>query len=94
MLRRGVGRNRPGVMGSVARTAVAAGTASAVARAQRTAGAETLRREQAAERASPTASDPDRAERVVVVLKELAALKAQGTLTDEEFAAEKARLLA
>jgi hypothetical protein len=94
MIRRGVGRNRPGVMGSLARTAVIAGTASAVAQAQRTAGAEALRREQAAEQASHSGPDPDRAERVVAVLKELAALRSQGALTDEEFAVQKARLLA
>jgi hypothetical protein len=81
-------------MGTVARTAVVASTASAVARAQRTAGAEALRREQASDRGAAATNGPDQAERIVVVLKELAELKERGALTDEEFAVQKARLLA
>jgi Short C-terminal domain len=95
MLRRGRGRSGPGVMGSMARAAVVASTATAVSRAQRTANAESMRRERVAERASsPPSAEPAAAtEQVVTVLKELAALKDQGVLTAEEFAAQKARLL-
>jgi Short C-terminal domain len=45
MLRRGVGRSGPGVMGSMARAAVDADTATEISRAQRTANAESMRRE-------------------------------------------------
>ena len=110
MLRRGVGRSGPGVMGSMARAAVDADTATEVSRAQRTANAESMRREELnaesarreelAERASrPPATTPvtatsvAAAEQVVTVLRDLAALKEQGVLTAEEFAAQKARLL-
>jgi hypothetical protein len=89
-------------MGSVARTAVIASTASAVARAQRTAAAESERRERAdhrtpSRRVTRAAAEVERmehAERVVGVLKQLTSLRDQGALTEEEFAAEKARLLA
>lgn len=103
MERRGIGRDRPGVMASVARTAVTASTARAIAHAQRTAGAEALRREEAADRsAAPTRPDPpappagpliDRAEQLVVVLGRLAELRDQGVLTEQEFADQKERLL-
>lgn len=113
MLRRGVGRvGRPGLIGTMARTAVVAGTASAVAggvsrrqqaHAQQAADAEAWRQQQAmaaqqaqAEQfaaqqaaAAPSAAPVD----LVTQLKELAALKEQGILTDEEFAAQKARIL-
>jgi hypothetical protein len=114
MLRRGVGRSGPGVMGSMARAAVDADTASEVSRAQRTANAESMRREELnaesarweelAERTSrspattpvattPAATSVAAAEQVVTVLRDLAALKDQGVLTAQEFAAQKARLL-
>ena len=95
MRHRGRGRSGPGVMGTVARAAVVAGTATAVSRAQRTANAESLRRERVAERSSRSpADDPVAdAEQVVTVLKDLAALKDQGILSPEEFAAQKARVL-
>lgn len=115
MLRRGVGRSGPGVMGSMARAAVDADTATEVSRARRTANAESMRREELnaesarreelAERHSrprattPVAATPAgttsvaAAEQVVTVLRDLAALKDQGVLTAEEFAAQKARLL-
>jgi hypothetical protein len=89
MRHRGRGRNGPGVMGTMARAAVDADTATAVSRAQRAANAESNRREQLAERASHSPAS----EQVVTVLKELAALRDQGVLTAEEFASQKARLL-
>jgi hypothetical protein len=110
MLRRGVGRvGRPGVIGMMARTAVVAGTATAVsggvarrqqARAQQAAEAEAYRQQQAM--AAPPAQAAEQAAVVqpaepadlITQLKELAALKDQGILTEEEFAAQKTRLLA
>ena len=92
-------RGRPGLMGTMARTAVVAGTATA------TAGA--VSRRQAAkaqappqpqyEPAPPPAPMPAPAapadDDVVAKLEQLAQLKAQGVLDDAEFAAAKARLL-
>jgi membrane protease subunit (stomatin/prohibitin family) len=67
-------------------TAVVAGTASAVAR--RTANSQqAAAAEQAAAAPAPAAEDP------YEKLKELGALHEQGVLTDEEFAAQKAKLL-
>lgn len=110
MLRRGVGRSGPGVMGSMARAAVDADTATEVSRARRTANAESMRREElnaesirreehALRTSRPPAATPVAAtsvaatEQVVTVLRDLAALRDQGVLTAEEFAAQKARLL-
>lgn len=111
MMRRG----RPGLMGTVARTAVVAGTATAVSRGvsnkmdskQQAAQAEAqqeqaqqdqiaqqqqqidqLQQQQAAAPAAP-ADDDD----VVAQLQKLADLKSAGVLSDEEFAAAKAKLL-
>jgi hypothetical protein len=88
----------------MARTAVVAGTAAAVSnrvsrrQAERWAGQEAYEQQQSAPPpppAAPAAAPPagggaDRIEQ----LKQLGALKEQGVLTDEEFAAEKARILA
>jgi hypothetical protein len=89
-----MGRDGPGVMGTVARTAVMASTASAVANAQATAGAEALRREQAAERAAGGGAGHERTAQVIDLLRDLAGLRDQGVLTDREFAEQKERLLA
>jgi hypothetical protein len=80
----------------MARTAVVAGTATAVSNrvSRRQANrwgaqeAEAYPQEQYAPPPAPPAQDR------VEQLKELAALKDQGVLTDEEFAAEKAKILA
>ena len=114
MMRRGIGRaGRPGVVGTMARTAVVAGTATAVAggvsrrqqaRFQQSADAEQyqMMEQQAAidaaasqqlaaqQAAAPVAPAPD----VITHLKELAALKEAGILTEAEFAAQKAKILA
>jgi hypothetical protein len=114
MMRRGIGRvGRPSVLGTVARTAVVAGTATAVvggvsgrqqAKAQQAADAQAYQQEQqqaameaaaqqaaaqqqAAAPAAAPAADP------IAELERLAQLKQQGILTDEEFAAAKAKLL-
>jgi hypothetical protein len=94
---------RPGLVGTMARTAVVAGTASAVsggvARRQQAKYAEqdanAAPQEQPAA-PQPEAAPPAAAPQVDVVsqLKELAALKDQGILTEEEFAAQKAKILA
>lgn len=84
----------PGLLRGVARTAVVAGTATAVSnrvsrrQANRWADQEQQQYAQAAPAPEPAAA-PD----MVSQLKELAELKDQGILTEEEFAAQKARLL-
>ena len=105
-MRRRVGRvGRPGLIGTMARTAVVAGTATAVAggvsrrqqsRAQESADAEAWREQQA----QPPAPEPVPYQQagppppdMMTQLKELAALKDQGILTQQEFDAQKARLL-
>jgi len=102
MLRRRVGRvGRPGLIGTMARTAVVAGTATAVAggvsrrqqaHAQQAADAEAYRQQQEPA-AQPAVVQPAAPVDLVTQLKELAALKEQGILTEEEFAAQKARIL-
>src|SRR5215218_6467764 len=93
-----------GLLGMVARTAVVAGTASAVGgrvqrRQQRKWGAE----EQPAQEAEPVDEEPQQvpeqrsgppAPDRLQQLKELGELKAQGVLDEDEFAAEKAKILA
>ncbi len=89
----------PGLLRGVARTAVIAGTATSVSnrvsRRQANRWAEQEQpQEQPQQPAAPApaapAAGPDRVEQ----LKDLASLKEQGILTDEEFASEKARILA
>ena len=117
-------RGRPGLVGTMARTAVVAGTASAVVghSQQKQAAAANAQQEQAAaqqaafqaqadmadmqaqmdamqaQQAQPTAPAPAPAAGgggdMMAQLQQLAAMNAQGVLTDEEFAAAKARLLA
>ena len=96
-------RRGPGLVGMAARTAVVAGTATAVsgrvARKQAskyqqeqaaTAAAEPAAAEPAAEPPMPAPPAEDAA---IAELKELASLHDQGILTDEEFAAKKKQLL-
>ncbi len=112
-MRRRMGR--PGLMGMAARTAVVAGTATAVsgsvsrssqAKSQHAAA---FRQQQEAEAqsaaiaqavAAQTAAAPPppppaaaTGDGMIEALERLAALKSQGILTDEEFAAQKARIL-
>jgi hypothetical protein len=85
----------PGLLRGVARTAVIAGTATAVSnrvsrrQANRWASQGDTRYggEQYYEEPPPPAPDP------VSQLKDLAELKSQGVLTDAEFAAQKAKIL-
>lgn len=90
----------PGLLRGVARTAVVAGTATGVSnrvsrrQAQRWAAQDAPPQPQQAYAAPPPAAPPAPAgESRVDQLKDLAALKDQGVLTEEEFAAEKARIL-
>jgi hypothetical protein len=111
MARRPVGRG--GLLGTAARTAVVAGTATAVvggvshrqqAKAEQAAQAQAYQDDQqaaatqaaaeeaaaqqaAAAPAAPAAPDP------LAEIQRLADMNAQGILTDEEFAAAKAKLL-
>lgn len=86
----------PGLLRGVARTAVVAGTATAVSnRVSRRQGNRWAAEEQPAE-PEPAAAAPAPSgggQSRVDALKELAALKDQGALTEEEFASEKARIL-
>ncbi|MDN3240108.1 SHOCT domain-containing protein [Glycomyces tritici] len=90
---------RPGLLGTMARTAVIAGTAGAVNRSmnraaqgreQTQADAEAYRQQQAAPAAPAAAGGDD----VIAKLSQLGQLHASGVLTDDEFAAAKAKLLA
>jgi hypothetical protein len=83
----------------MARTAVVAGTATAVSnrvsrrQAERWSQEEQAYPPQAYEQPVAAAPPADDKERQIAQLKELADLKAQGVLTEEEFAAQKAQVL-
>jgi membrane protease subunit (stomatin/prohibitin family) len=84
-------------MGTVARTAVVAGTASAVAGGVSRRGearAESQQQQQYAadqqQATAPPAATPDDG---IAKIKELGEMRSQGLLTDEEFAAAKAQIL-
>ena len=97
----------PGLLRGVARTAVVAGTATAVSGrvqrrqaakyADRDAGIAAQRDEaydqQVAQQAPPPPAAPTTTD-TLEQLKQLGELKAQGVLTEEEFAAQKAKILA
>jgi hypothetical protein len=117
MMRRGIGRRpvgRGGLVGTAARTAVVAGTATAVAggvsrhqqaKAQEAADAQAWEQQQqeaamqaayAQQQAAAPSPPPPAApagDPTVAELEKLAALKQQGILSDDEFAAAKAKLL-
>jgi hypothetical protein len=115
MRRRGIGRRGPGLAGTVARTAVIAGTASAVAggvsRSQEAKAQAAQGQQQAAIDASvaaqlaaqPAAAPPPPAaaapaagdtDALIEQLTKLGQLRDAGVLTDAEFEAQKAKLLA
>jgi hypothetical protein len=84
----------PGLLRGMARTAVVAGTATAVSnRVSRRQGERWAEQDDAnapaPAAAAPAAPAPDPIEQ----LKELAALHDQGVLTDDEFATQKAKVL-
>jgi Short C-terminal domain len=86
----------PGLLRGVARTAVIAGTATHVSnnvsRRQSARWAQQNPQQQYAE-APPQAPPPAPAADPIAQLKELAALRDSGALTEEEFAEQKAKLL-
>ena len=92
----------PGLLRGVARTAVVAGTASAVGgrvrhrQEMRWAEQEGQGQPQPAQAPPPPppAAPTGGGESTINQLKELAELKSQGILTEEEFAAQKAKILA
>ena len=94
----------PGLIRGVARTAVVAGTATAVSnrvsrrqadRWATQADAEAYQQQQmAAAAAPPPTPAPAAAPDTMAQLQQLGELKAAGILTEEEFAAQKAKILA
>jgi membrane protease subunit (stomatin/prohibitin family) len=94
---------RPGLIGTMARTAVIAGTANAVnrsmnrattQRAQTQSDAEAYRAQQAAPAApAPEAQAQSQDDPMIAKLNQLAQLHSTGVLTDAEFASAKAKLL-
>jgi hypothetical protein len=85
----------PGLLRGVARTAVIAGTATSVSnRVSRRQANRWAEQEQQSDAPPPQAPGAAGGEDRVQQLKDLAALKEQGVLTDAEFEAEKARILA
>jgi Short C-terminal domain len=84
----------PGLLRGMARTAVVAGTATAVSNrvSRRQANRWAQQDEQQYAQAPPP--PPAAASDTVSQLKDLADLKAQGVLTDAEFQAQKAKILA
>jgi hypothetical protein len=88
----------PGLLRGVARTAVVAGTATAVSnrvsRRQANRWAAQGQQQAYAEPEPVYEEPPPPAEDPIAKLKELAALRDQGILTDQEFADQKAKLLA
>jgi Short C-terminal domain len=90
----------PGLLRGIARTAVVAGTATAVS--NRVSRRQAQRwQQQGPSQPEPAYQDPQDAPPpqaapapdVIQQLKDLADLKAQGILTEQEFAAQKARVL-
>jgi len=84
LLRPFVRNGRPGLIGTMARTTIVVGTGTA---------AGGLSRRQQAKAQQAPAGQPAAPADPIARLKELAALREQGILTDEEFAAQKARTL-
>lgn len=101
LARRPIGRG--GLIGTAARTAVVAGTATAVVggmrrhqqnKAQESAEAAAYEQQQAAYQPPPPAAQPAAAgDPTIAELERLAALQQQGLLTATEFAAAKAKVL-
>lgn len=89
----------PGLIRGVARTAVVAGTATAVSNRVSRRQASRWSQQEPAYYEQPTAPPPPApvaptTDDTITKLKELAELKASGILTDAEFEAQKAKLLA
>ena len=78
----------PGLLRGMARTAAVAGTATAVS-----GGVRRRQERRWASQEAPPAAAPASGGSVIDQLKELGELKEQGILTEDEFAAQKAKLL-
>ncbi|HEY8082676.1 MAG TPA: SHOCT domain-containing protein [Solirubrobacterales bacterium] len=86
----------PGLLRGVARTAVIAGTATSVSNRVSKRQGERWAEQEATEappQAAAPAAAPAAGSSTIDQLKELGELKAQGVITEEEFAAQKAKLL-
>jgi hypothetical protein len=89
----------PGLLRGIARTAVVAGTASAVGgRVRHRQDQKWARQDAQVAEPAPVAAAPQQrsappADDRLQQLKQLGDLKAQGVLTEDEFAAEKAKIL-
>jgi hypothetical protein len=89
----------PGLLRGMARTAVVAGTATAVSgrvsrrQANRWAAKDAQAYEPPPQQYAPPPATGNGGSDPIAQLKELAALKDQGVLTEDEFAAQKARIL-
>jgi len=86
----------PGLLRGVARTAVIAGTATSVSnRVSRRQGQRWAQQEaqEAPQQQAPAPAAAPAGESIIDQLKQLGELKSQGILTEEEFAAQKAKLL-
>ena len=84
----------PGLIRGVARTAVVAGTATAVSnRVSRRQGERWSEQDAAQEPEYQEAPPAEPAEDPIEQIKKLAELRDQGILTEEEFSAQKAKLL-
>ena len=87
----------PGLLRGIARTAVVAGTATAVSNRVSRRQAQRWQSQGSDPYSQPEPTDqeppPPPQQDLVQQLKDLADLKAQGILTEEEFAAQKARIL-
>ncbi len=84
----------PGLLRGVARTAVIAGTATSVSnRVSRRQGQRWTQQEEQQAAAPAPAPQAGGEDSVIEQLKQLGELKSQGILTEEEFAAQKAKLL-
>jgi hypothetical protein len=89
----------PGLLRGMARTAVVAGTATAVSnrvsrrQANRWAAQDAQNYEPAPQQYAPPPPQDNGGSDPIAQLKELGALHEQGILTDEEFAAQKAKIL-
>jgi nucleoid-associated protein YgaU len=89
---------RPGLVGLAARTAVVAGTATAVSGGMRNRQEQRMEAQQAQAQPAPPpppapVAAPAAAPDMTTELQKLADMKTQGLLTDDEFAKAKAQLL-
>ena len=90
----------PGLLRGMARTAVVAGTATAVSnrvsrrQASRWAQQDVSQQQYSEQPSTPPPDAPSSSDRLLQQLKELGELKSSGVLTEAEFEAQKAKILA